>query len=361
MPVLRSEGSRDLIISSVNASLRVAATDDVPATVEETHSAAVAVISAGQAGNDAAPSAQPQEPEAIAEHHEGASAGAVEPVNRRAHYGMARADRLRRQAAERHEQSLVAHVAVVCLMKVHALGAKEACDVLRLSSSAFGDHWKECEGQKVDSAAVEAFVRQNLNREKLRRILVERQRQREEAEQAAYDKEMKEWGLFLAMQQLRNGQRLTILQASARLKITPSRYSHLLECFGSREDPPADALEQRNILLVTVGNVPLPDEAPADGANPMSLFEYIQRHGTDEGYEPRSSALDETNEYVPTDAPPGSRRRIEVFADRVKRGLPLSHPQDWQGYEPPDAGSPPPSNLIHPMSNVDVAGEGVVS
>jgi hypothetical protein len=58
-----------------------------------------------------------------------------------------------------------------------------------------------------------------------------------------------------------------------------------------------------------------------------NVFQAIQERGHDEDFVPA-----ETEEFVPTDAPAGSRMKIEVLAERVMRGLPLWHPEDRSDY-----------------------------
>jgi hypothetical protein len=58
-----------------------------------------------------------------------------------------------------------------------------------------------------------------------------------------------------------------------------------------------------------------------------NVFDAILQSGHDEDFCPV-----ETDEFVPTDAPAGSREKIEVLAQRVMRGLPLWHPQDRSDY-----------------------------
>lgn len=37
--------------------------------------------------------------------------------------------------------------------------------------------------------------------------------------------------------------------------------------------------------------------------------------------------------FVPTDAPPGSDERIEIYAERVRNSFPMYHPKDVDGYD----------------------------
>lgn len=58
-----------------------------------------------------------------------------------------------------------------------------------------------------------------------------------------------------------------------------------------------------------------------------NVFEAILECGHDEDFAPQA-----TEEFKPTDAPAGSRAKLEVLADRVRRGLPLWHPNDRYDY-----------------------------
>ncbi len=58
-----------------------------------------------------------------------------------------------------------------------------------------------------------------------------------------------------------------------------------------------------------------------------NVFEAILECGHDEDFAPM-----ETDDFVSTDAPAGSRSKIEVMADRVKRGEPLWHGEDRADY-----------------------------
>lgn len=56
---------------------------------------------------------------------------------------------------------------------------------------------------------------------------------------------------------------------------------------------------------------------------PSTIFEQIRRTGCDDDFEPTP-----TEEFQKTDAPVGSRDKVNILADRVRRGLPLWHPED---------------------------------
>jgi hypothetical protein len=58
-----------------------------------------------------------------------------------------------------------------------------------------------------------------------------------------------------------------------------------------------------------------------------NVFEAILEFGHDEDFMPA-----ETDEFSPTDAPAGSRAKIEILAQRVKQGVPLWHPSDRCDY-----------------------------
>jgi len=58
-----------------------------------------------------------------------------------------------------------------------------------------------------------------------------------------------------------------------------------------------------------------------------NVFEAILECGHDEDFAPV-----ETDDFVPTDAPAGSKDKIEVLAQRVMLGLPLWHDEDRSDY-----------------------------
>lgn len=58
-----------------------------------------------------------------------------------------------------------------------------------------------------------------------------------------------------------------------------------------------------------------------------NVFDAILECGHDEDFVPVA-----TDEFGPTDAPAGSREKLDVLAERVKRGQPLWHPDDRSDY-----------------------------
>jgi hypothetical protein len=58
-----------------------------------------------------------------------------------------------------------------------------------------------------------------------------------------------------------------------------------------------------------------------------NVFEAILQCGHDEDFIPN-----ETDDFVRTDAPAGSRAKIDMLAERVMQGLPLWHPEDRSDY-----------------------------
>ena len=58
-----------------------------------------------------------------------------------------------------------------------------------------------------------------------------------------------------------------------------------------------------------------------------NVFEAILQCGHDEDFVPQ-----ETDEFVPTDAPAGSPAKVRILAERVQKGLPLWHPEDRSDY-----------------------------
>lgn len=70
--------------------------------------------------------------------------------------------------------------------------------------------------------------------------------------------------------------------------------------------------------------------APEGGAprHNRNVFEEIMATGHDEDFVPAI-----TPEFCPTDAPAGSSAKVEVLAERVRKGLPLWHPEDRCSYD----------------------------
>ena len=58
-----------------------------------------------------------------------------------------------------------------------------------------------------------------------------------------------------------------------------------------------------------------------------NVFEAILKYGHDEDFVP-----DTNGEFLPTEAPAGSRRKLDILAERVERGVPLWHPEDRPDY-----------------------------
>jgi hypothetical protein len=58
-----------------------------------------------------------------------------------------------------------------------------------------------------------------------------------------------------------------------------------------------------------------------------NVFEAILKYGHDEDFVP-----DDANEFIPTEAPAGSKQKLEILAERVQQGVPLWHPEDRPDY-----------------------------
>ncbi len=58
-----------------------------------------------------------------------------------------------------------------------------------------------------------------------------------------------------------------------------------------------------------------------------NVFDAIMETGHDEDFVPVV-----TDEFCPTDAPAGSPAKVQVLAERVRKGLPLWHPEDRVSY-----------------------------
>ena len=58
-----------------------------------------------------------------------------------------------------------------------------------------------------------------------------------------------------------------------------------------------------------------------------NVFEAILKYGHDEDFAPKSD-----DSFMSTQAPAGSREKLDVMADRVKLGQPLWHESDRADY-----------------------------
>jgi hypothetical protein len=58
-----------------------------------------------------------------------------------------------------------------------------------------------------------------------------------------------------------------------------------------------------------------------------NVFDAILECGHDEDFVPAVS-----DDFVGTDAPAGSRTKLDILAERIRKGLPLWHPQDRCDY-----------------------------
>jgi hypothetical protein len=58
-----------------------------------------------------------------------------------------------------------------------------------------------------------------------------------------------------------------------------------------------------------------------------NVFEAILKYGHDEDFVP-----DDGDDFVPTEAPAGSRQKLDILAQRVQQGAPLWHPEDRPDY-----------------------------
>lgn len=58
-----------------------------------------------------------------------------------------------------------------------------------------------------------------------------------------------------------------------------------------------------------------------------NVFETILKYGHDEDFRPTESA-----DFEATEAPAGSREKLEILARRIQEGLPLWHPEDRPDY-----------------------------
>jgi hypothetical protein len=58
-----------------------------------------------------------------------------------------------------------------------------------------------------------------------------------------------------------------------------------------------------------------------------NVFQAILECGHDEDFSPA-----ESEDFRPTDAPAGSKAKLDMLAERVRKGLPLWHPSDRSDY-----------------------------
>jgi len=58
-----------------------------------------------------------------------------------------------------------------------------------------------------------------------------------------------------------------------------------------------------------------------------NVFEAILECGHDEDFVPV-----ERDDFRGTDAPAGSRKKLDILAERVRKGMPLWHPEDRGDY-----------------------------
>ncbi len=58
-----------------------------------------------------------------------------------------------------------------------------------------------------------------------------------------------------------------------------------------------------------------------------NVFEAILKYGHDEDFSPTDS-----DEFSATDAPAGSKAKIDILAERIANGLPLWHEEDRIDY-----------------------------
>jgi hypothetical protein len=69
------------------------------------------------------------------------------------------------------------------------------------------------------------------------------------------------------------------------------------------------------------------DEEFAVMAHVRNVFETILKYGHDEDFAPVAG-----RGFTATDAPAGSREKIDVLARRIQEGQPLWHPEDRRDY-----------------------------
>ncbi len=58
-----------------------------------------------------------------------------------------------------------------------------------------------------------------------------------------------------------------------------------------------------------------------------NVFEAIEKYGHDEDFAPSVG-----EDFAPTEAPAGTREKLDVLAERVRQGVPLWHDEDRGDY-----------------------------
>ena len=82
------------------------------------------------------------------------------------------------------------------------------------------------------------------------------------------------------------------------------------------------------VIEVENGEEQVAEEQVVEERRYWNVFDEIARVGHDEDFVPAV-----TPEFCRTDAPAGSTAKVEVLAERVRKGLPLWHPEDRCSYE----------------------------
>ena len=82
------------------------------------------------------------------------------------------------------------------------------------------------------------------------------------------------------------------------------------------------------VIEVENGEEQVAEEQVVEERRYWNVFDEIEKVGHDEDFVPAV-----TPEFCRTDAPAGSADKVEVLAERVRKGLPLWHPEDRCSYE----------------------------
>jgi hypothetical protein len=92
--------------------------------------------------------------------------------------------------------------------------------------------------------------------------------------------------------------------------------------FGIQGRPVAARRRSATLTLPELGVYPIMPDPTL-----KNVFEAILKYGHDEDFAPKSN-----DDFKATQAPAGTREKLEVLADRVRRGQPLWHDDDRADY-----------------------------
>lgn len=152
-----------------------------------------------------------------------------------------------------------------------------------------------------------------------------------------YDQEEAEWQIFLAVEILLEVPGIDRTLACASVHVSETVYEQYREKFGQREQAAEDR-QRAAVLIVDLFDGELPrtqeeirqrlQESYGQKADCFRNVLDAIRAGSGDSFEGRAS-----DDYVPTDAMPGSWEKCEVILERIRCGDPSGfHPQDRCAY-----------------------------